>query len=61
MCDVPDHTTRKAGSKASRISSIDDDDDPIYRDELWLDSAQVRYSPSGVGHCSSYTVRGFNH
>ena len=38
-----------------------DDDDPIYRDELWLDSAQVRYSPSGVGHCSSYTVRGFNH
>ena len=48
-------------------AEVDDGDDPIYRDELWLDSKQVRYVDgahgAGVGYCVSYSpsTRAGNH
>ena len=46
----------------------DPETDPIYREELWLDSEQVRYAgggsdDSGIGFCASYSpsTRAGNH
>lgn len=51
---------------AAGVSGLEDDD-VVFRDELWLDTAQVRYGAAtqgaGIGYCASFSImeRAGNH
>lgn len=60
-------TPRRTASAPELPKTVDPVDDPIFRDELWLDSGHVRYADglhgAGVGYCASFSIntRAGNH